>query len=100
MISRRIVGVAVALAALFVVNARAYPGGTPSFQTDAAPYCASCHSSRDAAVLAGACAEVLERHKAIRDAMEAGKQDLSKLFGALETEINKHSSDLRKFAGL
>jgi hypothetical protein len=51
-------------------------------------------------ILDGACAEVLERHKAIRDAMEAGKQDLSKLFGALETEINEHSSDLRKFAGL
>jgi t-SNARE complex subunit (syntaxin) len=51
-------------------------------------------------ILDGACAEVLERHKAIRDALEAGDQDLSKLFGALETEINKHSSDLRKFAGL
>ena len=22
-----------------------YPGGTPGFQTDAAPYCASCHAS-------------------------------------------------------
>ena len=25
----------------------AYPGGTPSFQADVAPYCAACHSSRD-----------------------------------------------------
>jgi len=32
----------------------AYPGGTPDFQTDAAPFCASCHSSRDAEALAGA----------------------------------------------
>ncbi len=32
----------------------AYPGGTPSFQTDAAPYCAGCHSSRSEAALAGA----------------------------------------------
>ena len=32
----------------------AYPGGTPSFQTDAAPYCAGCHSSRSDAALAGA----------------------------------------------
>ncbi len=35
-------------------SASAYPGGTPTFQTDAAPYCAGCHSSRDAAALAGA----------------------------------------------
>jgi hypothetical protein len=34
--------------------ALAYPGGTPSYQTDVAPFCASCHSSRDAAALAGA----------------------------------------------
>jgi cytochrome c553 len=26
--------------------AAAYPGGTPNYQTDAAPFCASCHSSR------------------------------------------------------
>jgi hypothetical protein len=32
----------------------AYPGGTPSFQTDVAPYCAACHSSRDESALAGA----------------------------------------------
>jgi hypothetical protein len=34
--------------------ALAYPGGTPSFQTDVAPYCAGCHSSRSADYLAGA----------------------------------------------
>jgi len=32
----------------------AYPGGTPDFQTDAAPYCAGCHSSRSETALAGA----------------------------------------------
>lgn len=31
----------------------AYPGGTSDYQTDAAPFCASCHSSRDADALAG-----------------------------------------------
>jgi hypothetical protein len=34
--------------------AGAYPGGTPSYQTDVAPFCAACHSSRDAAALEGA----------------------------------------------
>jgi len=38
----------------FALAAQAYPGGTPTYQTDAAPYCASCHASRDPAVLAGA----------------------------------------------
>jgi len=33
--------------------ASAYPGGTPDFQTDAAPYCASCHSSANAEMMAG-----------------------------------------------
>ena len=32
--------------------ALAYPGGTPSYQTDVAPFCASCHSSRSADYLA------------------------------------------------
>jgi len=36
------------------VPAAAYPGGTPGYQTNAAPYCASCHSSRSVEVLAGA----------------------------------------------
>jgi len=33
--------------------AAAYPGGTPEFQTDVAPFCAACHSSRSAAALEG-----------------------------------------------
>ncbi len=43
-----------ALLVLSPIAAAAYPGGTPAFQTDAAPFCASCHSSRSAEMLAGA----------------------------------------------
>jgi hypothetical protein len=32
----------------------AYPGGTPDFQTDVAPFCAACHSSLSESVLLGA----------------------------------------------
>lgn len=39
---------------LLAAGAAAYPGGTPTYQTDVAPFCAGCHSSRDAAALAGA----------------------------------------------
>ena len=45
---------ALVLALLLAPGALAYPGGTPSYQTDVAPFCAGCHSSRDAAMLAGA----------------------------------------------
>lgn len=34
--------------------AGAYPGGTPDYQTDVAPFCAGCHASLDVAALAGA----------------------------------------------
>lgn len=33
---------------------QAYPGGTPDFQTDVAPFCAACHSSTSIESLAGA----------------------------------------------
>ena len=39
---------------LLAGTASAYPGGTPGFQTDAAPFCAGCHSSMSEDVLAGA----------------------------------------------
>ena len=42
------------VALLAALPARAYPGGTPDYQTDVAPFCASCHSSVDASSLAGA----------------------------------------------
>ena len=35
-------------------SASAYPGGTPDFQTDVAPFCAACHSSLEESALAGA----------------------------------------------
>lgn len=43
-----------AVLALAPWGATAYPGGTPSFQTDAAPFCAGCHASRSVEMLAGA----------------------------------------------
>ena len=38
----------------FPLVAASYPGGTPTYQTDVAPFCAGCHASRDTASLAGA----------------------------------------------
>jgi len=40
--------------ALLPLVASGYPGGTPSYQTDVAPFCAGCHSSRSAEMLGGA----------------------------------------------
>jgi hypothetical protein len=34
-------------------SAQAYPGGTPDFQTDVAPYCAACHTSTSEGDLSG-----------------------------------------------
>lgn len=45
--------VVIAAAAVVAGAAGAYPGGTPSYQTDVAPFCASCHSSRSLEMLAG-----------------------------------------------
>lgn len=60
----------------------AYPGGTPTYQTDAAPYCAGCHASRDAEALSGAGEradkEVAERkHIAVILSGEQGYASLS-----------------------
>jgi len=62
--------------------AGAYPGGTPDYQTDAAPFCAACHSSRSADALAGAGEraekEVAERkHIAVILAGDKGYASLS-----------------------
>ncbi|NRA03528.1 MAG: hypothetical protein HRU00_13105 [Myxococcales bacterium] len=43
-----------AAALAFPPGALAYPGGTPLFVTDVAPYCASCHSSLSTEQLRGA----------------------------------------------
>jgi hypothetical protein len=39
---------------LAAASASAYPGGTPDFQTDVAPFCAACHSSVNVESLEGA----------------------------------------------
>jgi hypothetical protein len=71
-----------ALASLFCVPALAYPGGTPTYQTDAAPFCAGCHSSRDVSALEGAGEraekEVAEsKHIAVILSGQGGYQSLS-----------------------
>ena len=43
----------VAVLAALPALSHAYPGGTPGFVTDVAPYCAACHSSVSADQLAG-----------------------------------------------
>ena len=62
--------------------ALAYPGGTPSYQTNVAPFCAACHSSRNAEMLAGAGEraekEVVDRkHLAVILEGKKGYADLS-----------------------
>ncbi len=42
----------------------AYPGGTPEFQTDAAPYCASCHASANLEMMSGMAPERAEKELA------------------------------------
>jgi hypothetical protein len=85
---------AVALAA---GSAGAYPGGTPEYQTDVAPYCAACHSSRDASALAGAgeradketaqrkhLAVILSGQKGYADLSEDDRRALAAQFRALD----------------
>jgi len=76
--------IAIALASLSSAPALAYPGGTPTFQTDAAPFCAGCHSSRDAGALEGAgeraAKEVAEsKHIAVILSGQGGYQSLSEV---------------------
>ncbi len=74
---------AVLASLLLAPAAWAYPGGTPGFQTDAAPYCAGCHSSTSAQDLAGATGdratkELAEnKHLALIRAGEGGYAKLS-----------------------
>jgi hypothetical protein len=76
----------------------AYPGGTSDYQTDAAPFCASCHSSRDADALAGAgeraeketaerkhIAVILSGQKGYASLSEADRQTLAEQIRALDT---------------
>jgi hypothetical protein len=49
----RDLGIAGLVTILGAAQALGYPGGTPDFQTDVAPYCAACHSSTAEDDLAG-----------------------------------------------
>ena len=53
------------IAAILPAIADAFPGGTPDYQTDIAPFCAGCHSSREEKALAGA------GERAIREVSES-----------------------------
>src|SRR5262245_48748704 len=77
--------------------ALAYPGGTPSFQTDVAPYCAACHSSRSAEALAGTgqradrelaetkhLARLLAGEEGYASLSEPDRESLAKLIRALD----------------
>ena len=46
-------------------SAAAYPGGTPAFVTDVAPFCASCHSSRSLGQLEGVPAQRAQAELAV-----------------------------------
>ncbi|MBW2240904.1 MAG: hypothetical protein JRH01_02875 [Deltaproteobacteria bacterium] len=71
------------LALGFPLAAGAYPGGTPNFQTDAAPYCAGCHSSRQEFAFSGAAPGmaakqlVENKHLAVIRAGKGGYGDLT-----------------------
>ena len=54
MVARGLAAIATVFGVLLSSGADAYPGGTPDFQTDVAPFCAACHSSVDAQALEGA----------------------------------------------
>jgi hypothetical protein len=86
-----------ALALLMPGLAVAYPGGTPSYQTDVAPYCAACHSSRDVSALEGAgeraekevaerkhVAVILSGQKGYSSLTETDRQTLARQIRALD----------------
>jgi hypothetical protein len=79
---RQVLAIVAAAALAGPLGAAAYPGGTPNYQTDIAPFCASCHASRNADALAGVGErsekEVAERkHIAVILAGEKGYASLS-----------------------
>ncbi len=90
-------GIAALVAALWPAAAAAYPGGTPNFQTDVAPFCAGCHSSRSVEMLAGAgeraekeladkkhLALILEGAKGYADLSDADRATLADQIRALD----------------
>lgn len=53
-------------------------------------------------IMDGKCAPVVEKHKALQEALKSGKdkKELAEVVKALEAEIIKNEVELRKFAGL
>ncbi len=89
----KVIGLAVAGTVLvFASGAHAYPGGVPTYQTDAAPFCASCHASLDAEALAGAgeraTKELVEnKHLAM---IQAGKEGYAELSAEERAQLVEH----------
>jgi hypothetical protein len=88
---------------LGATSAFAYPGGTPRFQTDVAPYCAACHSSRSAEALADTgeraeselaehkhIAEILAGHGGYASLSEPDREALAKQIRALDAASTIH----------
>jgi hypothetical protein len=85
---RRILVLVGPLAWLSPLAAAAYPGGTPDFQTDVAPFCAGCHSSRSEAALAGSgdrAAKEMAEHKHLAVLLSGAKG-----YASL-TELDRHA---------
>lgn len=81
------------LVATLASSAGAYPGGTPGFQTDVAPFCASCHSSVSVDDLAGAPPEMATKQLADNKHLaliEAGSKGYAKLSEADRTTLAAH----------
>jgi hypothetical protein len=73
-------GVALAALVFGAGVAVAYPGGTPDFQTDVAPYCAACHSSTSPEDLSG-----------LGDRAE-NELAINKHFGAIQSGTGRYAS--------
>ncbi|MBW2281177.1 MAG: hypothetical protein JRG76_08700 [Deltaproteobacteria bacterium] len=80
------------LALSLPADVSAYPGGTPGYVTDVAPFCAGCHSSADTAQLAGAppqrveAEQIANKHLArVREAREGS--GYAKLSEAQRTDL-------------
>jgi mono/diheme cytochrome c family protein len=95
--NRRLFALVTAALGVAPATALAYPGGTPNYQTDVAPYCASCHSSRSADALAGAgeraqkevaerkhIAQILAGEKGYASLSEADRRTLADQIRALD----------------
>ncbi len=70
----------------------AYPGGTPGFQTDVAPFCATCHSSLTESALAGSgerAAKMLAENHHL-SLISAGEKGYAALSPEQRTELVAH----------